>query len=203
MKTRESGMPDEAVWCSFFQPELVLDRLLLRKIAGDIVEFGCGYGTFTIPAARRAAGDVFALDIDPKMIVAVTAKAQAEQIGNVRPILRDFVSEGTGLSDSSALYAIQFNILHAEESPAMLREAFRVLAGDGLLGVVHWNYDRATPRGPSMEIRPRPEQIVQAAAAAGFRLLGPGLIDLPLWHYGMVFEKGAEQRSSSGRASGR
>lgn len=189
MKTRESGMPDEKLWASFFQPELILDRLLLREVAGDVVEFGCGYGTFTIPAARRTSGCVYAFDIEPEMVAAVSAKAAAEQIENVRPILRDFVSEGAGLPDASAAYAMLFNILHAEESPLMLAEALHVLAPAGLMGVIHWNCNAKTPRGPSMEIRPRPEQIRDAAVAGGFRLLAPGIIDLPPWHYGMVFVK--------------
>jgi hypothetical protein len=63
MKARDSGMPDESLWASFFQPELILDRLAMRSITGDVLEFGCGYGTFTIPAARRTTGVVYALDI--------------------------------------------------------------------------------------------------------------------------------------------
>ena len=35
---------------------------------GNIVEFGCGYGHFTIAAARAVTGTVYALDIDPAMI---------------------------------------------------------------------------------------------------------------------------------------
>ena len=34
----------------------------LRPDAGDVVDFGCGYGTFAIPAARIVTGTVFALD---------------------------------------------------------------------------------------------------------------------------------------------
>jgi hypothetical protein len=51
--------------------------------------------------------------------------------------------------------------------------------------VIYWRWDRATPRGPSLEIRPRPEQIV--AWAEQTKLLdaeGP-VIDLPPWHYGL------------------
>ena len=44
---------------------------------------------------------------------------------------------------------------------------------------IHWNYDPSTPRGPSMSIRPRPEDCRDWAEAAGFRLLAPGIINLP------------------------
>ena len=51
MRTRESGMPEEPVWSSFFDPEATLRTLGVRPQSGDVVDFGCGYGTFAIPAA--------------------------------------------------------------------------------------------------------------------------------------------------------
>jgi hypothetical protein len=127
------------------------------------------------------------------MVAHVAAKADALRLRNVRPILRDFVKDGTGLPACSVAYAMLFNILHAEESPTMLAEALRVLAPGSLLGIMHWNYDATTPRGPSMEIRPRPEECQAAAVAASFRGLPPGIIDLPPYHYGMVLTKPAIQ----------
>ena len=56
MKTRESGMPDESMWDSFFDPPTVLAKLGLTDECRDVVDFGCGYGTFTIPAATDRAG---------------------------------------------------------------------------------------------------------------------------------------------------
>jgi SAM-dependent methyltransferase len=75
MKTRESGMPSEKMWQSFFDPEPILKRLGLAPTCRDVVEFGCGYGTFTIPAARIASAVVYALDIEPEMIELVRRKA--------------------------------------------------------------------------------------------------------------------------------
>ena len=114
MKTRESGMPDEAMWEGFFDPPAVLRMLQLSGCCRDIVDFGCGYGTFTIPAARIVAGVVYALDIEPEMIAATQAKAAAAGLGNVHTVLRDFVAEGTGLPSACVDYAMLLNILHAE-----------------------------------------------------------------------------------------
>jgi SAM-dependent methyltransferase len=178
-------MPEEKLWASFYQAELILDRLGLHDVAGDIVEFGCGYGTFTLAAARRTSGTLHALDIDREMVELVTARAKAGGIANIRTELRDFVAQGTGLPDESVAYAMLFNILHAAESPEMLAEARRGLRPGGVLGIIHWNYDANTPRGPAMEIRPRPEEVRDMAVRAGFSLLPPGIIDLPPYHYGM------------------
>ncbi|MDP2303321.1 MAG: hypothetical protein Q8N03_12960 [Ignavibacteria bacterium] len=52
-----------------------------------------------------------------------------------------------------------FNILHAEKSTEILEESFRMLKINGRIGVIHWNYDSSTPRGPSMSIRPKPEEL--------------------------------------------
>ena len=68
MKTRESGMSDESMWESFFDPPTVLAKLGLTDQCRDVVDFGCGYGTFTIPAARRISGTVTTCDIDEAAI---------------------------------------------------------------------------------------------------------------------------------------
>jgi SAM-dependent methyltransferase len=188
MKTRESGMPDEGLWDSFFAPDDVLDRVQFR--GGEVVEFGCGYGTFTLPAARRTPGVVHALDIDPGMVRLVESKAVAAGLPNVHARLRDFVAEGTGLPDASADYAMLFNILHCEDPDVLLREARRVLRPAGLLGIVHWRYDPATPRGPNMAIRPRAEDCRDWASSAGFEPAS-NIIDLPPYHYGLVIAKPA------------
>ncbi len=189
MKARESGMPDEETWQGFFDPEAVLRTLKLSPSCRDVVDFGCGYGTFTIPAARIASGTVHALDIEPAMVAATQAKADAQGLRNVRVCLRDFVAEGSGLAPSSVDYVMLFNILHAECPQRLLREAYVVLTPGGLLGIIHWKYDPMTPRGPSIEIRPRPEQCRDWALSEGFRPLNPGMIELPPYHYGMVLKR--------------
>ncbi len=189
MKTRESKMPEEAMWRTFFEPEKVLRKLRLTRACRDVVDFGCGYGTFTIPAARIVRGTVSALDIEPDMVKETRRKAKASGLKNVNVRRRDFEAKGSGLPDASVQYAMLFNILHAEEPLRLLREARRVLKQGGLLGIIHWNYDPATPRGPSMHIRPRPEQCRAWAVEAGFKPLPPKKIDLPPYHYGMVFKR--------------
>ncbi len=189
MKVRESGMPEEHLWDSFFAPTEILRKLQLTPACRAVVDFGCGYGTFTVAAAQITPGTVFALDLEAEMIAATQAKADAAGLKNVRTALRDFAAEGSGLPDAEADYAMLFNILHAEQPEVLLREAHRVLAPGGRLAIIHWNYDPSTPRGPSMAIRPRPEQCVARAESAGFRLLPPGVIDLPPYHYGMVLER--------------
>ena len=189
MKVRDSGMPDEEMWTGFFDPAKVLAMFGLDHGVQDLVEFGCGYGTFTLAAAGIAAGTVHALDIESEMVDAVRQKCEEAGISNVRAEVRDFVSEGTGLADNSMDAALLFNILHHEEPVALMKEALRVLKPNGTLAVIHWNYDPATPRGPAMEIRPRPEQCIDWGKEAGFRFNEQNRYDLPPYHYGLLFRK--------------
>jgi len=189
MKTRESGMPPEEMWSGFFDPFTVLKKLGLTANCRDVLEFGCGYGTFTIPAAQIIHGSIHALDIDAQMIEAANAKVLSSKLPNVNLQLRDFVSDGTGMPDDSIDYVMLFNILHAVEREAMLNEVWRILALNGTLAVMHWNYDANTPRGPSMDIRPRPSDCKSWVETSGFQMIGNSSIDLPPFHYGFVFKK--------------
>jgi ubiquinone/menaquinone biosynthesis C-methylase UbiE len=185
MKARESGMPDEQMWQEFFDPDTILDNLGIQNIAGHIVDFGCGYGTFTIPAARRTQGIVYAIDIEAEMVHVTRENVKHHGLGNVVVLQRDFLAEGTGLTERSCEFVMVFNILHAENPLTILTEAKRILVVGGRVGVIHWNYDPATPRGPSMHIRPRPEQCQTWLAEAGFTLMGT-TIPLPPFHYSLV-----------------
>jgi len=187
MKIRESGMPERDMWETFFNPAEILAKLGIDSQTTDVVEFGCGYGTFTIPAAKIIKGKIYALDIEPDMICMTNDEAKKQGLSNVQTIQRDFMAEGSGLPDESVDYVMLFNILHLEKPMALINEARRVLRSGGKLGIIHWNYDPKTPRGPSMDIRPKPEDCVRWAESAGF--IGAVQHDLKLYHYGIVLIK--------------
>ncbi len=189
MKVRDSGMPYEEMWSGFFDPDKILRTFGLDQEINDIVEFGCGYGTFTLTAAQMIRGTVNAFDIEPAMVVAVTEKTCQAGIKNIQATVRDFVAQGTGLPQESMDVALLFNILHHEEPVALMKEAYRVLNLGGYLAVIHWNYDPATPRGPAMEIRPRPEQCIEWGRKAGFSYNEHEGFDFPPHHYGLMLRK--------------
>ena len=188
MKARESGMPEEAYWESFFDADATIDILFSSSgVAGHLVEFGCGYGTFTVPAARRTHGIVTALDIEPLMVDQVRQKAEALALSNVQAELRDFVAHGSGLGSGTQDHAMIFNLLHLEQPVVLLKEAHRVLHNGGLLFVIHWRSDIPTPRGPSLAIRPRPEQCHAWLEEAGFQNVeSVNLQDCCPYHFGLI-----------------
>lgn len=190
MKIRDSGMPDQGMWEGFFSPTQILKTLEFNSGVHDAVEFGCGYGTFTVSAAKMLSGKLFAFDIEPDMVEATKKAAVYRHITNIEAVVRDFMENGTGLKAESVDYAMLFNILHLEDPVDLLREANRVLKIGGKVGIIHWNYDPVTPRGPSMDIRPKPEDCVRWAEEAGF--VKPKRFDLKPYHYGIVMVKKGE-----------
>ncbi len=187
MKIRESGMPDQNMWEKFFDPAKILATLGLNSQTVDVAEFGCGYGTFTIPAAKIIKGKIYALDIEPGMIRIADEESKRNGLSNVQTVLRDFMTEGSGLPDRSVDYVMLFNILHLEKPMILINEAKRILKVGGKLGIIHWNYDPKTPRGPSMDIRPKPEDCIKRAESAGFS--NPVQYDLKPYHYGIILIK--------------
>lgn len=188
-KIRESGMPREEVWSGLFNVERVLSRMQINPRVVDAADFACGYGTFTIPAARRVAGTIYAVDIDPKMTQTVKNRARRLRLVNVRAIVRDLLYEGSGLEDESVDYVMLFNILHSEQPLILLREAFRVLKQNGRIGIIHWVRDRRTPRGPPLELRPTVEQCVEWCLKSGFARDSAMSMDLKPYHFGLVMSK--------------
>jgi SAM-dependent methyltransferase len=181
-------MPPQDYWDSFFDPENILDALGLDGSRHDVLEFGCGYGTFTLPAARRISGKVTTLDLDPAMLEATQNTAREAGLDNIECHLRDFVADGSGMPDGGVDYVMLFNILHMDDPVSLLREARRNLGQGGLLGIIHWNYDEETPRGPPLDIRPKPGQCLEWAIEAGFSPVGE-MIDLPPYHYGLLMKR--------------
>lgn len=192
MKLRESGMPEENYWETLFDPEAILTRFHLNANTGDVAELGCGYGTFTLPLARRIAGRVHTIDIDGTMVARTAARAAQEGLRNIATAQRDVLVEGYGCPDESCDAGLLFNILHGESPVELLRETAHVVRTGGVLAVIHWRTDIATPRGPSAEIRPQPKQIVEWAMTAGSLRLTEGPFELPPYHYGLLFERGRE-----------
>ncbi|MCG3144127.1 MAG: hypothetical protein HONDAALG_01520 [Gammaproteobacteria bacterium] len=189
MKLRQSGMPEEGYWETLFDVPLILDRLEIDDKLRNVVELGCGYGTFSLPVAKRISGLLGTYDIDSDMVERTRERATDAGVLNISCSVRDVFTEGFGVASDSQDACLLFNILHCEGPVGVLEEASRVIRPGGLIHVIHWRYDPSTPRGPSMDIRPRPEQCCEWSLQAGLVPTPSGVLDLPPFHYGLVFTK--------------
>lgn len=185
---RDSGMPDEKVWNDFFDIELIFSELEINNQIQDLVEIGCGYGTFTIQAAKQINGKLYGFDIENEMLDIVKLKLAKVELNNVLLEKRDILTQTTGLMDNSMDYVMLFNILHHEAPNEFLNEAYRILKPGGKIGILHWRSDITTPRGPHLSIRPRPEQIIQVIDKRKFNIDKEPLIIKP-FHYGLIISK--------------
>ena len=120
-------MPAEDLWASFFNVDLILSELQINSEINDLVEIGCGYGTFTIPVAKIISGNLYAFDIEEEMLDIVKQKLIKENIHNVNLEQRDVLAQKTGLADNSIDYVMLFNILHHESPLDFINEAYRIL----------------------------------------------------------------------------
>ena len=187
-RIRDSGMPPEAVWEGFFDAGICLKKLGVRSHLNTVVDFGCGYGTFSL-AAAKVVGEVIALDMDSDLLLRLEQRAKEQGLSNITTQERDFMARGSGLPADSVHGVFLFNILHTAKPGRLVCEAFRILRPGGTMMVMHWIHDDKTPRGPDLSIRPKPQQCVSWAADAGFYWEVQKIHSLPPWHYGLVFTK--------------
>ncbi len=188
MKVRDSGMPEEVLWNTFFQIDYLLSELNIDSKINNLVEIGSGYGTFTIPTAKLIQEKLFAFDIEEKMIEILQKKIIKENTSNIVLEQRDILAHTTGLSENSIDYVMLFNILHHESPLDFICEAYRILKPNGKIGIIHWRSDIPTPRGPDLNIRPTPEQITDWLKNQKFRIDKQPFIIEP-FHFGLIISK--------------
>jgi len=115
-----------------FKPERELNKL---DIAGGqkILDYGCGIGSFTFPAANLVGekGKVYALDKQPSAVRMIEEKARTKGFHNIDTILSD---GDTGLPDESVDVILLYGVLpEIKDKESVLGELYRVLKPDGYL----------------------------------------------------------------------
>ncbi|MFA6922618.1 MAG: class I SAM-dependent methyltransferase [Bacteroidales bacterium] len=188
MKIRDSGMPEQKLWESFFDVDTILSGLEINSGINNLVEIGCGYGTFTIPASKRIKGILYAFDIDKEMIKFVKNRIQCESKGNIKLYHKDIIQKTTCLKSGSIDYVMLFNILHHENPEELFNEAYRILRPKGKVGIIHWRSDIKTPRGPDLSIRPKPDEIIVLLNKSKWKLIKKTFVLEP-YHYGILIMK--------------
>lgn len=180
-------MPAEEMWSEFFDARSILNQMQLTPELESIVDLGSGYGTFSIPAAQIVSGTVHAFDIEPEMIDLVRVKSQQLKLENIEFHLCDFIANGSGLANESVDYVMLFNILHHSHPTQILAETYRILKPGAKAGIIHWRSDIATPRGPQLDIRPKPKDCKSWADESGFKTIKELLLEP--YHFGLIIQK--------------
>ncbi len=95
-----------------------------------VLDVGCGTGRLSLALAERAAARVWGVDASPEMLAQAKAKAPP---GAAFKLAR---AESLPFKDGWFERAVLWLVIHLVDRDAALREARRVLAGDGRVVVV-------------------------------------------------------------------
>lgn len=116
----------------FRKPGRILRKMKLKE-GQTFLDYGCGIGSFTIPASKLVgkSGKVYALDIHRLAIKAVEKEIKKRKISNIKTILSD---RKTGLPDESVDIVLLYDVLQmVREKEKLFEELHRVLKPDGTL----------------------------------------------------------------------
>ena len=124
----------------------------LRKVGikkdDTVLDFGCGTGNYTIPAAKIVGenGKVYALDKDERVLSRVYAKAEISGLKNIE-IMKTSGELDLDLKDASVDIVLLYDVLHSHSFPKsderkkLLNEVHRILKQNGLLSVYPMHRD--------------------------------------------------------------
>jgi ubiquinone/menaquinone biosynthesis C-methylase UbiE len=162
--------PDREAWQ---KPEQVMDAL---QIAEDsvVADLGAGGGWFTIRMARRVGlhGFVYAEDVQRLMIEAIDRRVQREGLTNVKSVLGEADDPFPGMPPNILDAVLIVDTFSEMEHPVvLLRNVARTLKPRGLVGIIDYRQGEGGP-GPDPQFRLAPSVIVDAAKAAGLKLVG-------------------------------
>jgi SAM-dependent methyltransferase len=175
---------EEEERCSLLLPNLGL------KQGMTVCDLGCGNGFYTIPLARLVGeeGRIWAVDIQPEMLIELRKKAEQEALDNIIPILGSV--HDPRLPDESIDLVLLVDVYHEFSHPVHMLERIRAaLKPGGRVALVEFRAeDENVPIRP--EHKMSKEQILKEFPANGFKLVAE--FDKLPWQHVMFFEPADE-----------
>lgn len=163
---RFAKMFDSEERIAWQKPDAVIAGLGLAEDA-VIADIGAGTGTFTVRFAKALPrGKVYANDVEPAMVAHLTARAAAEGLTNVAPVLG--TAEDPKLPEELDL-AFVCDVFHHIEAPSsFFGQVLKRLKPEGRLVIVDFKKDapEGSP-GPPKAMRLRSEEVIAALSPLG------------------------------------
>jgi SAM-dependent methyltransferase len=186
-------MPDADWWQALWpDPAKVLEEMGVEPgmVAVDLC---CGDGLFTVPLASIAKR-VYAIDIDPVMLDRARARVAAASVANCELVVADATTVDAVVPEPVD-YVFLANTFHGvPDQLGLARAVAAMLKPKGQFGIVNWHRRPreetvvlGKPRGPKNEMRMEPNDVAAIIKPAGLFL--NRMVDLPPYHYGVVFKK--------------
>lgn len=147
-------------------PEKVIKYLEL-DLNDRVADLGAGTGYFTIPIAKRTK-EVFAVDIETKMLAILKGNAAEEQLENIHYVESDL--DHIQLDDNSVdKVMISFVIHEVPDVNQTLHEIRRILKPDGQLFLIEWEAV-GTDTGPPLNHRIPSEDMMRSLEKNSFKV---------------------------------
>jgi ubiquinone/menaquinone biosynthesis C-methylase UbiE len=186
-------MPDADWWQALWpDPAKVLAEMGVEP--GMVtVDLCCGDGLFTVPLASIAKR-VYAIDIDPAMLDRARARVAMAGVANCELVVADATTVDAVVPEPVD-YVFLANTFHGvPDQLGLARAVAAMLKPKGQFGIVNWHRRPRgetvvleKPRGPKTEMRMEPNHVAAIIKPAGLFL--NRMVDLPPYHYGVVFKK--------------
>jgi predicted methyltransferase len=192
--------PDRDIWQ---HPDQVMDKLGIAE-AAVVADIGAGAGWFTIRLARRVGpnGVVYAEDVQPEMMAAISRRVNALGLTNVKPILGK--GSDPQLPRRSLDAALMVDAYHEIDDQnarvSLLQNLASALRPGGRIGLIDFRLEGSGP-GPAVEERVSPETVIADARAAGLELMSEETF-LP-YQYFLIFKRPEAARGPSTPPAGR
>lgn len=106
------------------------------KDGQTILDFGCGTGLYTVPAAKLVGrkGKVYALDKNAEALKTVKESATNGGLGNVETILSSDLS--IGVENETVDVALLYDVIHlVEDRKKLFVEIYRILKPNGIASI--------------------------------------------------------------------
>jgi len=164
--------------------------VMLEIQPGHVVaDFGAGSGEYTLAlsSAVGSEGQVYAIDVQPDLLIRIKNEARRRGLKNIDIIVGDVGrAHGTKLRSHSVDLVLMSNVLfQLEYKEAAWNEAHRTLLSKGRLAVIDWS-EHGGRIGPSREHLYRRPEAVRDAERSHFHYTGE--FPAGAHHYGLMFE---------------
>jgi len=190
-------MPDADWWQSLWpDPAKVLAEMGVEP-GMVVIDLCCGDGLFTVPLVRIAKR-VYAIDIDPAILDRARARVAETGAANCEFLVANAMAVDTVVPEPVD-YVFLANTFHGvRDQRGLARVVAARLKPSGQFGIINWHRRPrketvvlGQPRGPTTEMRIEAGEVTAILEPAG--LLLNRTVELPPYHYGVVFKGGGNE----------
>ena len=189
-----TSMPDRYWWEALWSdPKQTLATLGLKP-GLSVLDLGCGYGHFTIPAARLVApAPVVGIEIEGGILE--EARHNSSALTNCSWLNENLLTLRS-LSLDKFDFVMMHSTFHGLSDPIKLvQDVTTLLNPGGFFSVINWSpIPREetiwldAPRGPKTEVRIHPQELISTVLSATDQLSPVQILPLPPYHYGINFQ---------------